>query len=115
MPLARSIVTPVHAAGAGKGQAGSGHNYVCLHPTPNYMYTTPKAESAGGRLYRAEYDTGTRGLWRLWRLHGDDVPCAVCQTTGSLATLMQPGSTKCPAGWSIEYLGFAMAATYNLP
>eukprot|EP01047_Picozoa_sp_COSAG01_P085635 COSAG01_NODE_18902_length_1045_cov_1.292812_1_plen_311_part_01 len=69
--------------------------------------------STGARLFRAEYETSGKGLWKLWHLHDEDVPCAVCQSTGSLATLMQPGNSVCPSGWSSEYSGFIMSAPYN--
>ena len=43
-------------------------------------------------------------------MQSKDVPCAVCQSIGSVAAMMQPGSTVCPAGWSTEYKGYVMAS-----
>ena len=104
-PTATTLVYKGRAAGSHHADQGGGHNYVCLHETPTYGEVEAGLETDSARLYRVEYDTGTRGLWKLWRLHERNVPCAVCQTTGSLATLMQPGATACPEGWSTEYTG----------
>ena len=81
-----------------------------MHLTPEYETVQAAANGAGARLFRLQYSTTAQGLWKLWGLHNEDVPCAVCQSTGSLATLMQPGNEMCPSGWSTEYTGFMMSA-----
>ena len=84
------------AAGSHYADTGSGHNFVCLHPNPTYQEWDARVNAESARLYRAEYETTTMGLADFWRLQNQDVPCAVCQAGGSMATQMQPGSTKCP-------------------
>jgi hypothetical protein len=61
-------------------------------------------------LFRVEYRTGSRGLQRFWGLQDADMPCVVCQSIGSSAVMMQPGSTKCPSGWSNEYKGYIFSS-----
>ena len=97
------------------GNKGSGYNYLCMHGSPQYEAASfnTAANSVGGRVFRLQYETDATGLWRLWKVHDEDVPCAVCQSTGALATLMQPGNSVCPTGWSTEYTGYLMSAPYN--
>ena len=83
---------------------------MCVHETPLVSEFDRTANAQSALLYRVEYHTALKGLWKLWELHGKDVPCAVCQTTDSLATLMQPGSEICPSGWSTEYRGYIMSS-----
>ena len=120
-PAAASLVYSGMAAGPraathGGGQdVGGGYNFQCLHNTPLYgddADPSPGDATDGwsAKLYRVEYATTGQSLWRMWRLHGADMPCAVCQTTGSLSSYMQPGDTSCPGGWSTEYSGFLMAS-----
>eukprot|EP01050_Picozoa_sp_SAG11_P008209 SAG11_NODE_712_length_7637_cov_13.877554_2_plen_842_part_01 len=66
-----------------------------------------------GRLHRAEYVTTRLALWRLWYLHDEDVPCAVCQSPGSISVFMQPGNRVCPSGWTPEYEGYIMSSPIN--
>ena len=111
-PTAASLLYVGRASGAAHNEAGSGTNYVCLHETPVYS-TTATTSQAGARLYRAEYETTSAGLYFLWVLQNKDVPCAVCQTTGGLAVMTQHGSSSCPTGWSTEYSGYTMSGPHN--
>jgi hypothetical protein len=81
---------------------------VCTFTSPA-EYEQP--DIAGARLYRTEYDTSAKGIWQFWHLQNEDVPCAVCQSTGGVAVTMQPGSMLCPSGWSVEYNGYLMSSS----
>jgi hypothetical protein len=108
-PLAATLVYAGIAAGSHYRAAGGGYNFQCLHPRPKAKQFSDKANADTARLYRLEYETVNKGLWQLWHLHDEDVPCAVCQSTGSVGAMMQPGSSVCPAGWSSQYTGFIMS------
>ena len=109
-PTASDLVYSGYAAGSHYEETGGGYNLVCLHETPVYGTTEDTVDDNVAKLYRVEFETEDKGLWKMWGLHNADVACAVCQPTGSIAVLMQPGSAVCPTGWSTEYEGFIMAA-----
>ena len=113
-PEAASLVYVGLAAGPHRdGAAGGGYNLQCLIASPAYGEFSTGATTKLARLYRVQYETAGLGLWRLWHLQDMDMPCAVCQTTGSLSSYMQPGSSSCREGWSTEYTGTVLAAPYN--
>jgi hypothetical protein len=111
-PEAAKLVYAGLAAGSHyTGHTGGGYNFLCMHSDALYSSEgNTDEERTGARLYRTEYGTFIKGLWTLWYLQDEDVPCAVCQSSGSVATLMQPGNTECPSGWSTEYTGYIMAS-----
>ena len=109
-PTASSLVYSGYAAGSHYEESGGGYNLLCLHGTPQYSTTVDTVDEDTAKLYRVEFETEDKGLWRMWGLHNADVACAVCQPTGSIAVLMQPGSAVCPLGWSTEYQGYIMSA-----
>ena len=112
-PASATLLYKGRAAGSHHADQGGGHNYVCLHETPRYEMTKSSQLAAGARLSRVEYETNAAnsvnmdGLVGLWHLHNSDVPCVVCQATGSVATHMQVSTSvaPCPVGWSTEYTG----------
>ena len=112
-----SLVYAGHGAGGGSTSTNlaSGYNYLCMHGSPQYEASSfnTVANSVGARVFRLQYETNNKGLWKLWKVHNEDVPCAVCQSTGALAVLMQPGNSVCPTGWSSEYTGYMMSAPHN--
>ena len=116
-PTASSLVYAGHGAGGASTTTnkGGGYNYLCMHGSPQYEPSSfnSAANTVGGRVFRLQYETTNKGLWKLWKVHNEDVPCAVCQSTGALAALMQPGNSMCPTGWSTEYTGYIMSAPHN--
>eukprot|EP01048_Picozoa_sp_COSAG05_P017901 COSAG05_NODE_2525_length_2946_cov_2.038637_1_plen_783_part_00 len=117
-PSAATIMYAGIAAGSDRVDNGGGFNLQCLHGSPEYGNSDNATVNANtAKLYRAEYATNAaasgRGLWQLWHLHNRDMPCVVCQSTGSLAVYMQPGDPMCPSGWSTEYSGFVMSSPLN--
>ena len=112
-PASATLLYSGRAAGAHHAHAGGGYNYVCLHAAPVYNETEAASNAYAARLYRVEYEmqisSNALGLMSMLHLHNKDVPCTVCQSTGSLATFMQPGSATCSQGWSTEYAGYVMA------
>ena len=97
------------AAGNFGSQGGSGSNLVCLHPAPYYKEWDGRENPGSARLFNVEYETRLKGISEWHKLQSHDVPCAVCQATGSMAVHMQPGSINCPAGWAKDYSGFVMS------
>ena len=110
---ASTLVYKGRAAGSHHADAGSGHNLLCLHQTPKYGQNKTGESGTGARLYRAEYNTKLYGIPQMWALHGRDVPCAVCQSAASLASLMQSGGTRCPGRWHTAYAGYIMSSPIN--
>lgn len=52
----------------------------------------------------AEYQSGSRGIFSS-STDNQNVPCAVCLTSGRSANMMYPAKRTCPAGWVKEYEG----------
>ncbi|XP_052077853.1 short-chain collagen C4-like [Mytilus californianus] len=94
------------AGGSYYSHSGAAVDYLCLPPDPSYRKTTYSGQY--GRLYGAEYDSTF-----IANGDGNDVPCAVCRTSGASTILMIPGKDTCYGGWNIEYYGYLMAHNYN--
>ncbi|XP_076463032.1 short-chain collagen C4-like [Babylonia areolata] len=84
-------------------EKGSGTNPLCLTLEPKYDGREKPATN--GYLYGSEYE-GIKGL------HNHEVPCSVCHTNDP-STIMVPGTTVCPSGWTIQYSGFLASNYFN--
>eukprot|EP01050_Picozoa_sp_SAG11_P012932 SAG11_NODE_1474_length_4839_cov_2.761603_2_plen_590_part_00 len=110
-PASADLVYSGLVAGSEYRHTGGGYNYLCMHEQAAYGTDgNTDEDAAGARLYRAEYDVSTGGLYYFWVLQDEDVPCAVCQSSASVAVFMTAGTTQCPAGWGTEYSGYLMSS-----
>ena len=91
---------------------GGGSNYVCLTRDPIYERYQSRLQGSYARIYGAEYETYSTGIFSSG-LHDHDVPCAVCRVTRRTSQMMIPGRNVCPAGWTREYKGYLMAEKYD--
>ena len=89
---------------------GSGSNYMCLPTGPNYLGTESGKQGNRGLVYSGEYKTSD--FTPLEYRHDYDAPCTVCSTIRS-GVLMIPAKTTCPSGWTVEYFGYLMSASYK--
>ena len=81
---------------------GGGANYLCLPHIPEYLSKSPQYFST---IAATEYSDSTFGS-----LDRHDAPCAVCYTSTKAVQVMIPAKTTCPSSWTIEYVGYLMAA-----
>ena len=93
-------------------QKGSASNYVCLTRDPIYAKHQSGYQNNRARIYGAEYETSTAGIYPS-SLYEHDVPCAVCHVTKRASQMMVPGRNVCPAGWTREYKGYLMAEYHS--
>ena len=84
--------------------AGSGANYLCMHPEPQKPEGNHGGNQNGALLYGVEYETGTG--------HKDqnkDAGCAVCEHETSSTVYVQWGRKSCTGGHETVYWGAVMA------
>ena len=89
---------------------GGGYNFLCMHPTPKYLFTSTTA-GGGGLLYQTEYETAsTSNIYDSRALYNLEMPCSVCQRPAARSNaIMLPGRTSCPSGFTADYTGSALA------
>ena len=94
-------------------ETSGGYEYLCLPMYPEYsLYNSFR--SSLSYIYAADYSTSAGGVLALKALNGAQVPCSVCQRPSRLsASLMVPGATTCPQGFSVDYLGFVVSPADN--
>ena len=108
----------IFAAGVAGGtyydRTGGGSNYLCLPRDPEWgtkpssLFQNPSASLLYGAEYQV-YNSRYFSAENAHSLHNNDVPCAVCLSTGRSTTLMVPAKVSCPDGWRKEYAGYLMA------
>ena len=101
-----------YVGGSHWSHSGGGSNYVCLTRSPIYSSYQSGTQSLRARLYGAEYQTYSTGIYYSG-LHDHDVPCALCYVTKRASQVMVPGRNVCPAGWTREYKGYLMAERHS--
>jgi len=85
---------------------GAGANFLCM-PVHNSYYGAPL-------LYRNRIrgNTFIQPVTYAHPLKGRDffhqIACAVCQANYKTSTVMIPGRSACPAGWTRQYYGYIM-------
>ncbi|XP_067136264.1 uncharacterized protein [Centruroides vittatus] len=104
------------------GHQGGGSNHLCLPFVPEFGYQQKGlqyAVGAGGSLmqgveYRAEniypFKNGNNGDQSV---NKEDAVCSVCYVRTRSVTLMIPGKRSCPEEWTLEYVGYLMAAHFK--
>eukprot|EP00479_Gromia_sphaerica_P015184 TRINITY_DN9523_c0_g1_i1.p1 TRINITY_DN9523_c0_g1~~TRINITY_DN9523_c0_g1_i1.p1 ORF type:complete len:118 (+),score=7.10 TRINITY_DN9523_c0_g1_i1:170-523(+) len=53
------------------------------------------------------------GINDMGELHDFEVPCAVCETSATVETIMLPGTFECIMGWILQYRGYLMSAHHG--
>ena len=101
-----------HVGGSHYTHRGGGSNYICLTRDPIYAKYQSGYQDARSRIFGAEYETFSFGIYPK-SLHDHDVPCAVCHVTKRASQMMVPGRNVCPSGWTREYKGYLMAERHN--
>jgi hypothetical protein len=101
-----------YVGGSPYTNSGGASNYVCLTRNPIYGKYRSGLQVDRSRIYGAEYQTYSDGIYSR-TLHNHDVPCAVCHVTKRASKIMIPGRNVCPAGWTREYKGYLMAEDHT--
>jgi len=112
-PSGSTLVYSGPAGGGHYDHSGSGANTMCLTSSPVYA-TFSDADNNGALVYGVEYEMSGYGLASIFiGLHDRDAVCAVCEVNGASETLLMPGTTACPSGWTSRYTGYLMANHYT--
>lgn len=111
-PSTSTLVYQGYVGGAHYSHSGSGANTLCLTNSPVWAVFND-ADHNGALVYAAEFETSGYGLASLVGLHNYDPVCAVCEVDGANETMMIPGTTNCPSGWTKQYGGYLMANHYT--
>lgn len=90
-------------------EAGSGSDSLCLPSDPTWSnYTDGNASCCRGHIFASEIHVDEPSGIFPYKVHQQDMPCAVCKTLKS-TTLMIPARANCYPGWKLEYTGYIMA------
>ena len=94
------------AGGTRYNNQGGATNYICLPDNPDYLQT-----QAGVQGWT--HITGVEYWYSALppsfaSFNYQNVPCAVCYVATRSTALMIPAKTRCPANWTVEYIGYLM-------
>jgi len=103
-PSSSQIVYSGFVGGSFHSDAGGSAKHLCLSPNP-VMSDLWFSAVWHSTLYGAEYEA-------ILNLNDLDVVCAVCKVSKA-STFMLPGTNVCPSGWTTQYSGFLVGATYH--
>ncbi|XP_045168682.2 short-chain collagen C4-like [Mercenaria mercenaria] len=97
-------------AGSRYNYHGGTSNVLCLPKEPQFNSYSPGM--SGNYLYGSEYNARNTYLSDIFgkELNEQDVPCAVCEVTGSSAMMVFPARTECYNGWNKQYSGYLMTS-----
>jgi hypothetical protein len=88
---------------------GSGANYLCMHPQPEWPSGMNAGNQDGALLYGVEYqNTGA-----VDKNHDKDAGCAVCEHETAASVYVQWGRKSCTNGHNTLYWGVVMADRYT--
>ena len=88
---------------------GSGANYLCMHPKPEWPEGMSTGNQNGALLYGVEYEnTGA-----IDKNTNKDAACVVCSRKNTMAVYVQWGRKTCTGGHRTEYTGLVMADHYT--
>jgi len=88
---------------------GSGYNYVCMHPEPEWHQYMNPGNQDGALLWGVEYTNS--GSMDKNHLH--DAACAVCQLkSGNVLPYVQWGRKTCASDHKLVYTGLVMANSH---
>lgn len=94
---------------------GSGGNHLCLPHNPQWNDTCAGFQS-NSYIYGTEFRVNpSNNLFgsTVGNPHNRDVQCAVCYSPNRPSHVMIPARLQCPYGWTVEYMGFLMAAHHE--
>ncbi|XP_052104772.1 uncharacterized protein LOC127737859 [Mytilus californianus] len=86
---------------------GGPANYLCLPNNPELSNITGPGRSV---LYGTEFEHGD---YFKKGADQEDVPCALCRSENTSATVMIPGRQTCYRGWKMEYHGILGSNAYE--
>ncbi|XP_078614012.1 uncharacterized protein LOC144883390 [Branchiostoma floridae x Branchiostoma japonicum] len=109
---ATTVYTGV-AGGTYYNEQGGGTNYQCLPKDPQWGRYQDGVSGYRAYMYGAEYRIYTNVPFGSTSLDANNVPCTVCYAPTRGSKLMIPARTTCPTGWTEEYDGYLMAASYT--
>merc|ERR1712048_271907 len=96
-------------AGASHTHHGSGANYLCMHPEPEWPEGVNTGSQNGALLYGVEYEnTGA-----VDKNHDQDAACVVCEHDIASTVYVQWGRKFCSGGHETVYNGVVMAGHYG--
>ena len=88
---------------------GSGGNYLCMHPEPEWPEGMSEAQQIGALLFGVEYkNTGA-----IDKHHNHDAGCVVCEHKTASSVYVQWGRKTCTNGHHMEYFGLIMSTLHN--
>merc|ERR1712048_460761 len=88
---------------------GSGANYLCMHPQPQFPPGMSNDNQDGALLYGVEYqNTGA-----VDKNHNKDAGCILCERMKTASVYVQWGRKTCTDGHKLEYYGVIMADRYT--
>lgn len=109
---AGTLIYSGYMAGGHFTHEGSGPDYLCLAPNPDFILGHSDADQNGALLYRTEYEMSGYGLTSLTGLHDHDAACALCRVA-SANVVMIPGRINCPNSYTRIYNGWVMTALFT--
>jgi len=96
-------------AGESHGHNGSGANFLCMHPEPEWPEGINTGNQNGALLYGVEYEnTGS-----VDKNHDQDAGCIVCEHGMASSVYTQWGRKSCTNGHETIYYGVIMAGHYT--
>ncbi|KAK2167947.1 hypothetical protein LSH36_22g10014 [Paralvinella palmiformis] len=101
--------------GSSHTHSGSGANYLCMHPLPQWAKYENGFHHRHGRalIYGAEYEN-MGSVFSGRNLDNNDIPCAVCRPRDKKTVIMVPGRLECPSDrWTVEYKGYLVSDNYS--
>ena len=99
------------AAGQHNAHIGGMSNTLCLHLQPTFEKYSHACENSQW-IYGVEYEVGFFSPFSK-PLQDHDAPCSVCRAESRGSQVMIPGRNICPDGWTSEYKGYLMSASYG--
>ena len=119
-PAGSSLVYSGQAAGHHYTHHGGGAQLLCLTNSPSWSGASfSDASQDAALIYGAEYQMSGYGIATFGngltsaQLQDYDAGCAVCLVDGASETMMVPGTTVCPSGWTLRYWGYLMGNHYT--
>ncbi|VDI06995.1 Hypothetical predicted protein [Mytilus galloprovincialis] len=86
---------------------GGPANMLCLPNNPEISNRTAPGSSL---LVGTEYEDGN---FFANGAQDEDVPCALCRSANTSASIMIPGRITCDGGWKMEYNGILASGAYS--
>jgi len=92
-----------------------GTNLLCLPNLPRSSKSAGETDMQKmSYIFGVQFQFGEANLLNAPSGNYFNAFCSVCKRHGNTATVMLPGQTSCPKGWTNEYDGFLMAPRTGL-